>query len=283
MFFGRGIVSTPEDFGSQGALPSHPELLDALALWVQEHGWDVKALIRKIVLSTTYRQDARPSRKTLARDPQNVFLARGPSQRLTAEMLRDNALALSGLLDTTVGGWWVKPYQPGEVWKEMANQIGENKYRPGRGRELYRRSLYTYWKRTIPPPVMLTFDGAERTVCSVKRQATNTPLQSLVMLNDPQFVEAARVWATRLLREEDPIGRAFLGATSRAPDDRERDVLERLYREERARFAASPAKAGAFLAVGAYGEDPTADPLDLAALTVVVNTILNLDEAKLRS
>jgi len=283
LLFGRGIVATQEDFGSQGALPSHPELLDALSVWVQESGWDIKALIRKIALSATYRQEARISPEKLARDPQNILLARGPSQRLTAEMVRDNALAISGLLNPEIGGWWVKPYQPGEIWKEMANQIGENKYRPSTGDDLYRRSVYSYWKRTIPPPAMLTFDAAERAVCVVKRQSTSTPLQSLVLLNDPQYIEASRVLATRLLRGDDAIATAFRMATSREPDNRERAILSQLFEEERARFAAAPAEAEALLGVGAYGVDPAADPIDLAAMTVVVSTILNMDEAKMRS
>ncbi|MEZ4701899.1 MAG: DUF1553 domain-containing protein [Rhodothermales bacterium] len=282
-FFGRGIVATPEDFGSQGALPTHPLLLDWLAVWVQENGWDMKALVKKIALSATYRQAARITPEKLARDPQNLLLARGPSQRMTAEMLRDNVLAQSGLLNSEVGGWWVKPYQPADVWKELANQIGENKYRPSQGRDLYRRSLYSYWKRTIPPPAMLTFDAAERTVCVVKRQSTTTPLQSLVLLNDPQFIEASRVLATRVLRGGEPIVDAFRMATSRAPTERERALLDRLYQEEYARFAATPADAEALLRVGTYGVDPAADPTELAAMTVVVSTLLNLDEAKMRS
>ena len=187
-FFGRGLVVTAENLGVQGALPSHPELLDWLAKHFMDSGWDMKALQKLIVTSATYRQSSQVSSELLARDPDNKLLARGPKTRLTAEMLRDQALAASGLLVQKIGGPSVKPYQPEGVWEETAG----SKYEPDKGENLYRRSLYTFWKRTAPHPMMTTFDASERNNCTVRRQATSTPLQALVLLNDPQFVEAAR-------------------------------------------------------------------------------------------
>jgi hypothetical protein len=197
-FFGRGLVWTAENFGGQGAQPSHPELLDWLAKRFMDSGWDLKALQKLIVMSATYRQDSAASSALLLRDPDNVLLARGPATRLTAEMLRDNALASSGLLVTRVGGPSVKPYQPEGLWEEKSSGW---KYEVDKGDGLYRRSLYTYWKRTVPPPSMMLFDAAERNNCTARRQSTSTPLQPLVLLNDPQFVEAARKVAERALRE----------------------------------------------------------------------------------
>ncbi len=285
--FGRGIVATPEDFGNQGALPTHPEMLDWLAVDFRERGWDVKAFTKYVVLSSTYRQSARITPNKQARDPENLLLARGPAQRFSAEMVRDNALSVSGLLENKVGGHWVKPYQPPGVWKELANQIGENKYRPSKGADLYRRSLYSYWKRTIPPPSMLTFDAAERTVCVVKRQTTSTPLQSLVLLNDPQMIEASRKLAERSMLQsdnlEDWVSSAFRKLTSRHPDQDEMSVLTSLYEVELARFTANEESAGALLSVGFSERDQTINNAELAALTVVVNTMLNMDEAKMRS
>ena len=287
MFFGQGIVRTPEDFGSQGALPSHPDLLDWMAIRFKESGWDTKAMIKEIALSSTYRQQAVISRELYERDPDNVLLARGPAQRFTAEMMRDNALLISGLLNPEMGGPWVKPYQPPGVWKELANQIGENKYRPGKGPDLYRRSVYSYWKRTIPPPFMLTFDAAERTVCVVKRQTTSTPLQSLVLLNDPQLIEASRKLAERMMEQggEDNRSRlsyGFLLATTREPDRDELRTITSLYDEERERFAANKQEAEALLDVGSSSVTSGLDTIELAAFTVVANTLINLDEAKIR-
>ena len=287
MLFGRGLVSTPEDFGSQGALPSHPELLDWLAVSFREGGWDVKATMKSIVLSSTYRQAAQISSKLQARDPENILLARGPAQRFSSEMVRDNALQVSGLLKEKTGGPWVKPYQPPGVWKELANQIGENKYRPSEGDDLYRRSVYSYWKRTIPPPAMLTFDAAERTVCVVKRPATSTPLQALVLLNDPMLVEASRKLAERIIREseeiEERLALAFRWATSRNPDADETRLLSQLLEDELERFNKDPESATGLLSVGRQKVSQDLDAAELAAYTVVVNTMFNMDEAKMRS
>lgn len=287
LLFGRGLVATPEDFGSQGALPSHPALLDWLAVSFQESGWDIKAMMKTIVLSSTYRQASQITRDLQSKDPANILLARGPAQRFSAEMVRDNALQISGLINTKVGGPWVKPYQPPGVWKELANQIGENKYRPSTGADLYRRSLYSYWKRTIPPPAMLTFDAAERTVCVVKRQSTSTPLQALVLLNDPQMIEASRMLAQQLMQDISEVDMqletAFRLATSRLPDRTERRLLTDLYQEELSRLVDNVENAEALLNVGPAPRNQSLEAAPLAALTIVVNTILNMDEAKMRS
>lgn len=288
MLFGRGIVNTPEDFGNQGALPSHPELLDWLAVDFVENGWDIKALIKKIVLSATYQQSSYIDPAKRAKDIDNVYLARGPVNRLSSEMIRDNALAISGLLYDKTGGPWVKPYQPRGVWKELANQIGENKYRVSKGSDVYRRSLYSYWKRTIPPPSMLTFDAAERTVCVVKRQSTSTPLQSLVLLNDPQYIESSKMLAYRMimasendLREQLSLG--FKMTNSRAPSKAEIEVLESLYETEYQRFKKLPEEAESLLEVGQHKPFVKLDQAQHAAMTVVANMLLNLDEAKMKS
>lgn len=286
LFFGQGLVATPEDFGNQGALPSHPELLDWLALYFKETGWDMKKLAKIMVLSATYRQDATISPNGLQNDPSNKWLARGPVQKLTAEMLRDQALVASDLYYEKVGGKWVKPYQPPGIWKELANQIGENKYRPSKGKDLYRRSLYGYWKRTIPPPTMLTFDAAERAECTVKRQQTSTPLQSLALLNDPLYIEAARKIGENLLlqqvQEKDLISHAFYTIISRQPSGKETKLLEALYQLELERFRKESGEAEAVLAIGATSFNQNLDQAKLASLTVVINAIFNLDEAKFK-
>lgn len=287
MIFGRGLVNTPEDFGNQGALPSHPELLDWLAVTLVEDGWDIKATLKRMVLSATYRQSAERTPSMLKLDSDNILLSCGPYQRLGAEMLRDQALASSDLLNSKIGGKWVKPYQPAGIWKELANQIGENKYRESNGEDLYRRSIYSYWKRTIPPPVMLTFDASERAVCVVKRQSTSTPLQALVLLNDPQFLEASRALAQSVMQTDNEretwVKTIFNRLTSRQPDAAELAELLALLEEERANYKADPAAAEALLSLGASSRDPSLAVADLAALTLVANVILNLDEAKMQS
>ncbi len=288
MYFGRGLVGTPEDFGNQGDLPTHPELLDWLAVEFRESGWDVKALQKLIVMSATYRQSAEIDPKKYRKDSENLLLARGPNARLTAEMFRDNALAVSGLLVDSIGGKWVKPYQPAGIWKAMANQIGENKYRPSKGQGLYRRSLYTYWKRTIPPPTMVMFDAPERTLCAVKRQSTSTPLQSLALLNDPQLVEASRKLAEVMLKENtgDPklqITHGFRAVTSRVPTEDELEILLSLYEEKQAYYQDQKNEAAKLLQTGEAPYDEQLNSVSLAAMTIVANTLFNLDEAKFRS
>ena len=283
--FGRGIVATPEDFGSQGQLPSHPELLDWLARTFIDSGWDVKGLWRQIVTSATYRQASEGDRRSsLAHDPDNVLLGRGPRFRLPAEMIRDNALAASGLLVGTLGGPPVKPYQPAGLWEEKANIA----YTRDQGEGSHRRSLYTFWKRTSPPPAMLTFDATSREVCAVKRLPTATPLQALVLLNDPQYVEAARALAQRAIREagpsiDDRTHRFILRClTGRRPGDRELEALEALYREQYDEFRSGRSDASKLLAVGDAPPDRAIDPAECAALTVLPRRWMNYDEAVMK-
>ncbi len=277
LFFGSGLVATAEDFGSQGALPSHPALLDWLARRFVESDWDVKALVRTIVLSATYRQDSTADREAYRADPDNRWLARGPRYRLPAEMIRDNALAVSGLLVERIGGAPVKPYEVAVSFKPVAR---------GKGDDLYRRSVYTYWKRTAPAPSMLALDAVKREVCSVKRETTASPLQALVLLNDPQFVEAARVTAERVERMggsvEEKITRLFVLATSRFPAARELEILHRLYDEELAAFQAEPKRAREFRSNGEAPADDTLDPPRVAALGVVASSLLSYDECVIK-
>ncbi|MDP3072886.1 MAG: DUF1553 domain-containing protein [Opitutaceae bacterium] len=283
--FGTGLVETSDNFGLQGALPTHPELLDWLAHDFATHGWDVKRTLRQIALSATYRQSSRASPELLARDPQNQLLARGPARRLTAEMLRDQSLAASGLLVEKIGGPSVRPYQRPGLWELIAMQ--KPKYNQGTGDDLHRRSLYTFWKRTVPPPVMAMFDAAERNVCTVRRQSTSTPLQALALLNDVQIVEAARFIGQRMLKEggatlSDRLAWAFRLVTGRPADAKEIDLLCALYAEQLASFTADPAATAAFLNFGDTKTDATLPALDLAASATVAHALLNFDESVMR-
>ncbi len=282
--FGKGLVSTPEDFGNQGALPSHPKLLDWLALDFMNNGWNIKRSIKMMVMTATYRQSSKVIQKNHRLDPENTYWSRGPYKKLTAEMMRDQALASSGLLHTKIGGKWVKPYQPPGIWKELANQIGENKYRVGKGQDLYRRSIYTYWKRTIPVPSMLTFDASERAMCTVKRQATSTPLQSLVLLNDPQYIEASRVLAEQVVQTSEApsawIRKTFQKVISRLPSEKEVELLMEIYNTELTRFNDEKNNDAKIIAIGASKVNKEIDSNKLAAMTVVASAIFNLDEAK---
>lgn len=283
--FGTGLVDTSDNFGLQGSLPTHPELLDWLARDFATHGWDVKRTLRQIALSATYRQSSRATPELLARDPQNQWLARGPARRLTAEMLRDQALATSGLLVEKLGGPSVLPYQPPGLWEEIA--MGKPKYNQGTGEDLHRRSLYTFWKRTVPPPVMAMFDAAERNVCTVRRQSTSTPLQALALLNDVQVVEAARFIGQRMLQEggSAPAARlawAFRLVTGRPADAKELALLGDLYAEQLATFTADPAATVAFLNFGDTKPDPALPAPELAANATVAQALLNFDEAVMR-
>ncbi|HET7219586.1 MAG TPA: DUF1553 domain-containing protein [Vicinamibacterales bacterium] len=283
MHFGRGIVATPEDFGSQGKLPTHPELLDWLTDQFMKDGWDLKSLHRRIVLSATFRQSSVTSADAAARDPENQLLSRWPKRRLLAEQIRDSALAASGLLNRTIGGPSVKPYQPAGLWE----QSGTGKtYKQDTGLKLYRRSLYTFWRRTAPPPSMTAFDAVTREVCVARREATVTPLQSLVLLNDPQFVEASRTLAQRMLARHPRQARdrhrdAFRALIGRPPDDAEAGILDRMFEEQRQWFARHPADALKYVNVGDSAPDPSllpAELADLAATTAVVNAMMNFDE-----
>jgi hypothetical protein len=280
MHFGRGLVASQEDFGSQGKLPSHPELLDWLAGKFMDDGWDVKALHRLIVSSETFRQSSQAPDGAARRDPDNELLARGPKTRLMAEQIRDSALAASGLLVRTIGGPSVKPYQPAGLWE----QSGTGKtYKQDTGDALYRRSLYTFWRRTSPPPSMVTFDAISREVCTARRDVTATPLQSLVLLNDPQFVEAARVLAEQLLKRlpDDKAARnreAVRALLGRLPDAVEAGILARLFDEQKELFSRNSDDAARLLEVGDSGWDGALPRADFAAMTTVVNAIMNFDE-----
>ncbi len=281
LLFGTGLVETVEDFGGQGALPSHPELLDWLATELVAQGWDTRKLLKTIVLSATYRQSARATPELLERDPRNRLLARGPRYRLPAEMVRDNALALSGLLVEQVGGPSVKPYQPEGLWEEVSVERRE-KYAPDLGPGLYRRSMYTFWKRTCPPPGMTTFDAPDRETCTARRARTNTPLQALVLLNDPTYVEAARKLAERVWHdgpsEDARLEGLYLRILGRLPDPAERAIIEEVWSAAYDKFRADPAAAERLLTVGHAPRDPNLPLIDLAAWTTVTSLVLNLDE-----
>ena len=279
--FGDELVRTPEDFGSQGSQPTNPALLDWLASDFMANDWNVKRLLKQMVMSSTYRQRSTPSNavelEELVRiDPQNQWYARAPRYRLPAEMIRDNALFTSTLLANKIGGPSVKPYEVSVSFKPLAHDKGEG---------LYRRSLYTFWKRTAPAPVMMALDASKRDVCSVKRERTASPLQALVLLNDPQFVEASRVLAGRLLADRPDVDDvpsliriAFRRLTSRRPTEKETEVLLSLYDEQLSYFRATTSNTSQFLATGHQSINPDLDQDRLAALAVVVNTIMNLDE-----
>ena len=282
--FGIGFVRTSEDFGLQGERPTHAELLDWLAVDFVEHGWDVKRLVRQIVTSATYRQSSAVSYDERAADPDNRLLARAPRSRLDAERIRDSALAVGGLLIDRIGGRSVRPYQPSGLWKPLA-YTGSNtgEFERDHGDALYRRSLYTFWKRTSPPPTMQLFDAPTRESCEMRRTRTNTPLQALALMNDEQFVEAARAFAERILSADVDSDReravlAFRTATARRPTDDETAVVLGLLREGAARFEQDPEAAERLLSVGESVPDPQLDAVRLAAWTVVANLILNLDE-----
>jgi hypothetical protein len=282
--FGTGIVKTAEDFGSQGDPPSHPELLDWLATEFVERGWNVKEMQKLLVLSATYRQDSRVTPELRKRDPENRLLARGPRFRLDAEILRDQALFVSGLLVEEIGGPSVKPPQPPGLWYAVG-YTGSNtvRFQQDTGDAVFRRSLYTFWKRTAPPPAMSTFDAPSRESCTVRRERTNTPLQALLLLNDQQYVEASRHLAQRALREggETPwekAGLMFTVATCRPPDAKEMAVLLDAYDGHLAEFRKAPESASQLIHVGDTEPDSSLDPVELAAWTMVGNVILNLDE-----
>ena len=275
-YFGAGIQKNANNFGNQGGLPTHPELLDFLAVRFRESGWNVKAIQKFIVMSATYRQSSRMTAEHRQKDPENVWLARGPSFRLTAEMVRDHALASSSLLSGRVGGPSVKPYQPEGLWA-----VNNAVYKPDSGENLYRRSLYTFWRRTNPPPSMNTFDAPSRSYCVVQRQKTSTPLQALVLLNDPQFVEAASVVAEQTMAQNpDPANRLtymYRLLTARKPTRRELTILTTLYDREYGTFRQSPAKLRGWLHAGEHRYSGNMNAHALAANTVVASTIMNSD------
>ncbi len=277
MFFGRGIVKTPEDFGVQSPLPSHPELLDWLAVDFREHGWNVKRLVRQMVLSRTYRQNSASTPQLTALDPGNALLAHGPRFRLDSRILRDQALALSGLLVEKMGGASVMPYQPPGVWEGMS--FDKNRYFQGHGDDLHRRSLYTFWRRSVAPTTF--FDVPARQVCVVKPMRTNTPLQALITLNDVTYVEAARVWAEHLAVLPDDTAKfrqAFRAATAREMQPRELTSLQASLDKARAHFAKHAADAEKLIANGEAPRSASLAPAEHAAWTTLCLLLLNLDE-----
>jgi hypothetical protein len=279
MLFGTGLVKTVDDFGAQGEPPSHPELLDWLAIEFVRSGWDVKNMLRLMVTSATYRQSSRVDAKGLERDPENRLLARAPRLRLPAEMIRDQALRLAGLLVERTGGPSVKPYQPPGIWNELADA----EYVQDHGANLYRRSMYTFWKRTVPPPAMVAFDAAGRETCIVRESRTNTPLQALDVLNDVTYVEAARAFAEQMMADFGPTPQArlcaaFQAATARRPRPDEAAVLLAGFHDQLGRFRRDPAAAKALVDAGESSRDRCLDPCELAAYTTMAQLIFNLDE-----
>jgi len=282
--FGVGLVRTTEDFGTQGEMPSHPELLDWLATELIRRDWNMKAMLRLMVTSSTYRQSSRLTPLLHERDPENRLLARGPRYRLQAEFLRDQALVASGLLASKIGGRSVRPYHPPGLYEQVVSSFVAPTYVLGSGDELYRRSLYTYWKRSVPNPTLLLFDASFRETCTVRRARTNTPLQALDLMNDPTYVEAARVLAQRMVREGgDTTARrltcGFRCVLSRSPHASELAILVAAHDRALSGFQTEPGAAANLLKVGKSSADPTIKPAELAALTTVASTLLNLDEA----
>jgi hypothetical protein len=284
-YFGVGLVKTAEDFGAQGQLPTHPDLFDWLAVDFVESGWDVKRLHKQIVMSATYRQSSQVTPELLARDPDNELFTRGPRFRIDGEMVRDQALFVSGLLVEKLGGRPVRPYQPPGIWEAVAFKGSNTEFfKRDDGEDLYRRSLYSFWKRTAPPPSMVTFDAPNREACVVRRARTNTPLQALVLMNDTQFVEAARLFAERVIDEggSTPAERltyAFRLAAARRPNSQELDVLTGVFQSHMDEYKNNIEAAKKLLDVGEKKSDlAKLDPSELAAYTMVTSLILNLDE-----
>jgi hypothetical protein len=283
--FGTGLVRTTEDLGTQGDLPSHPELLDWLSVEFRESGWDVKKLFTLLVTSATYRQSAASTPQKLEKDPQNRLLSRGPRFRVDAEVIRDYALASSGLLAGKIGGPSVKPYQPEGVWEAVAMTVSNTRdYKRDAGEALYRRSLYTFWKRSAPPATMDIFNAPSRETCTVRRERTNTPLQALATLNDSQFIEAARNLAQGALRKTPgDLPKAIATMAERVLlrplKEAEYKILQDTAAELEKQFAQDAKSATAFLSVGETKADPNLPVPQLAALTMVANQLLNLDEA----
>lgn len=281
-FFGRGIVKTLGDFGMQGELPSNPELLDWLAVDFKTHGWNIKRLVKQLVMSATYRQSAVVTSDKLKNDPDNILLSRGPRNRLPAEFIRDMVLASSGLLNRTIGGPSVNPYQPPGLWESTTSGRGQlASYRQVHGPNLYRRGMYTLIKRTSPPVEMAIFDASNRDQCEVQRMRTNTPLQALEMMNDPTMLESARVLAQKMLQDnsqpKDKIYTSFRRIICRKPTDKEMSILTSYYQDQLKSINKKDAEK--FLAVGEYPMPANMDKINLAAMMKVIDTIYNLEEA----
>lgn len=285
MVFGRGLVASVADFGNQGDLPSHPELLDWLAVDFQASGWDIKRFMKQLVMTETYKQSSEINKKHLEKDPENIYLARSKRIRLPAQMIRDQVLATSGLLNRTIGGPSIKPYQPDGIWEVSSSGRGAlAQYVQDHGKDLYRRGLYVFIKLTLPPPNMLIFDASNRDVCEVQRQRTNTPLQALVMMNDPAILEAARIHSANLISDspnkvqKDYIQKAFRQVLCRNASEKELNLLVEYYNEELDRFTKKREDALEFLKVGEAPIDNNIPQEKLAALMSVVHAIYNLEE-----
>ena len=279
LVFGTGIVATAEDFGLQGDLPTHPELLDWLAVEFIESDWNLKHMLKLMVMSSTFKQSSVLSADKIAKDRDNKLLSRGPGMRLQAEFIRDNALAISGLLVNEMYGYPVKPYQPPGLWKEKTTKMP---FVQDHGDKLYRKTLYTFWRRTSPHPSSMIFDATDRTTCVARRRQTTTPLQALVLLNDTQYVEAARVFAEKVLLQggslEQKITYAWRKATSRFPSTKEIGVLKAEYERRLSFYKQNPNKAKERLSIGEYPQSKKIDPAEQAAFMAVTQIILNLDE-----
>jgi hypothetical protein len=283
-FFGRGLVKTSGDFGMQGEPPSHPELLDWLALDFMNNGWNIKRLVKQIVISSTYCQSSVITKEKMSKDPDNIFLSRSSRARYAAEFVKDIILSSSGLMNDEIGGPSVKSYQPKGLWESSTSGRGQlARYVQDHDEKLYRRGMYTFIKRTSPPPSMLTFDASNRDQCEVKRARTNTPLQALVLLNDPQVLEAARVLAERLsiekISDEQRIEKAFRLIICRKANEKEKQILFDYYKKEKEEFLKQPGKAESFLKAGEYKHEQVSDKTGAAALMQVVHTIYNMEEA----
>lgn len=286
--FGRGLVKSAGDFGMQGELPSHPELLDWLSVDFVEHGWNIKRLIKQIVLSATYRQSSKINESNYKKDPENIYLTRSLRQKVKAEFIRDIILSGSGLLVGTIGGPSVKPYQPKGLWELASSGRGGLKsYKQDTGEDLYRRGMYTFIKLTVPPPSMILFDGSNRDQCEVNRAQTNTPLQALMMMNDPTVLEASRVMAQRLVQEklspERTIKKAFRRIICRVAGDKEYGILKSYYQEQLQQFSKKNLDASATLNIGEYAFDKNLDINATAALMKVITIIYNMEEAIVKS
>ena len=287
-FFGRGIVKSTGDFGMQGELPTNPALLDWLAVDFMNHGWDIKRLVKQIVTSATYRQTAKISEEKLKADPDNIYLSRGSRYRIPAELVRDMVLSTSGLLSPRIGGPSVKPYQPKGLWEAATSGRGTLRtYQQDKGEALYRRGMYTFIKLTVPPPSMIIFDASNRDHCEIKRSKTNTPLQALVMLNDPMVLEASRVMAERMslsdVSTEEKIHEAFRRIVCRQPTEKEIKLLTEYYRSEAGIFSKDKKQALKVLNVGEHPHEDKVNEGQAAALMRVINTLYNMEETITKS
>jgi hypothetical protein len=286
--YGRGIVKTAGDMGMQGELPSHPELLDWLAVDFMENNWDIKRLLKKMVSSATYQQSAVLSKSKLDVDPENIYLSRAPRYRIKAELVRDLVLSSSGLLIKTIGGPSVKPYQPNGLWENATSGRGILRtYKQDHGADLYRRGMYTFIKRTVPPPVMGIFDASNRDQCEIGRLKTNTPLQALIMMNDPTVLEAARVLATNLDAEktkfQDKLIKAFRLIVCRKPTVNEINLLSTYYNDQLITFKKEQGRAEKLITVGEYPKPEKMNKINVAAMMQVITALYNLEETITRS